>query len=116
MGIKIKMRVYYYKTDSGRSPVIEYIESLTEAEQARFFDVFTEIEKSGLDAARVAFKPLAGKLWEIKFSALGGGYRILYVLMGKESMVWLHAFKKKTQKTPARHLNLALKRLKEVMS
>ena len=31
------------------------------------------------------------------------------------TMVWLHAFKKKTQKTPAGDLELAEKRMKEVL-
>ncbi len=94
----------------------DYIEGLAESDQARFFEVSEEIELNGLEAARVIFKPLQGKLWEIKFTAVGGGYRILYAIVTKDSMVWLHAFKKKTQKTPPKELELALKRLKEVMS
>ena len=94
----------------------DYIDGLPEGDQARFFEVLEEIERHGLEAARIILKPLQGKLWEIKFSAVGGGYRILYAIITKDSMVWLHAFKKKTQKTPAKELGLALKRLKEVMS
>jgi len=31
-------------------------------------------------------------------------------------MIWLHAFKKTTQKTPKNDLRLAIKRMKEVLS
>lgn len=110
------MRVFYYKTSSGRSPVTDYIDGLPVTDQSRFLEIAQEIELHGLNAARMVFKPLQGKLWEIKFTSVGGGYRILYVMIDRDSMVWLHAFKKKTQKTPAKELSLALKRLGEVLS
>lgn len=116
LGVIQRMKVYYYIAASGRSPVTDYIDGLPESDQARFFEVSAEIEKHGLEAARIIFKPLQGKLWEIKFTAVGGGYCILYAIITKDSMVWLHAFKRKTQKTPPKELELALKRLKEVIS
>lgn len=45
-----------------------------------------------------------------------GGYRIAYVLVERSSMVWLHAFKKRSQKTKQDDLELAMKRMKEVLS
>lgn len=65
---------------------------------------------------RVEFKQLSGKLWEIKFTSKGGKYRIAYVVVVGDKMVWLHAFKKKTQKTPKNDLEIAEKRMKEVFS
>jgi len=115
MGIIILMKVFLYKTASGRSPITDYIDKLPEPDQARFLDVLTEIESCGLNAVRVIFKPLEGKLWEIKFRSVGGGFRVLYVLMSKDTMVWLHAFHKKTQKTPAKDLKIALTRMKEIL-
>ncbi len=38
-----------------------------------------------------------------------------YVLVTAEEMVILHAFRKSTQKTPLRDLDLAEKRMKEVL-
>lgn len=109
------MHVSLYTAPSGRSPVEEFILSLPKADQARFADVYKGIKEYGLDCPRVIFKHLRGKLWEIKFSAPGGGYRICYVTIQKDSMVWLHAFKKMTQKTPAKDLNLAEQRMKETL-
>ena len=109
------MRVFFYTTGSGRSPIREYIDALPQADQARFLEILEEVERNGLNAARVIFKPLEGKLWEIKFRSKGGGYRVLYFLLTKDAMVWLHAFKKNTQKTPSKDLDLALSRMREVM-
>ena len=109
------MIVAFYQTSSGRSPVEEFIAELPKADRARFTDVFEGVEKYGLGCPRVQFRQLRGKLWEIKFSAVGGGYRIAYVVVEGQTMVWLHAFKKKTQKTLTDDLELAEKRMKEVL-
>src|SRR5258708_3843129 len=109
------MRVNFYELTSGRSPVEEFIESLPKADQARFAEVIVGIEQFGLAYSRVQFKPLRGKLWEIKFSSQGGGFRMAYVLITGEEIVILHAFRKSTQKTPLRDLDLAEKRMKEVL-
>ena len=109
------MNVLFYKTGSLRSPVEEFIASLPKEDQVRFLDVYKGIKEYGLEYPRATFKPLEGKLWEIKFSAKGGGYRVAYVLLRGDEMLWLHAFKKTTQKTPARDLELARKRMKEFL-
>jgi phage-related protein len=109
------MRIDYYKTTSGRRPVKEYILDLSKQDQARFFEVYEGIKDKGLNYHEVVFRPLSGKLWEIKFSAPSGGFRIAYVLIDKDFMIWLHVFRKTTQKTPKNDLWLAEKRMKEVL-
>ena len=109
------MRVAFYTSQSGRSPVEDFIDSLSKSDQARFRDVFDGIQSSGLDCPRVQFRQLRGKLWEIKFTSPSGGYRIAYVVVLKDVMVWLHVFKKTTQKTPLRDLDIAEKRMQEIL-
>src|SRR5687768_17419132 len=109
------MKIYLFETSTGNSPIKKFIDKLPKADQARFVEIFEEIEKHGLSAVRVIFKPLEGKLWEIKLKAPNAGYRVLYVLMERDMMIWLHAFSKKTQKTPLTELEIARKRLKEVL-
>lgn len=51
---------------------------------------------------------------ELRFRDRSGAYRVIYVL-AHESDVWLvHAFKKKTQKTPKRNIEVAQQRLREI--
>ena len=109
------MRVLFYKTRSGRMPVKEFISDLAKPDQARFIEVVESVERFGLGCPRVQFRQLRGKLWEIKFSGIGGGCRVAYVLLDKEQMIWLHAFKKEGQKTPLNDIRLAEKRMKEVV-
>lgn len=109
------MEVLFYKSASGRSPIRIFIEDQPEEDQARILNVLDEIENHGFAAARVTFKPIEGKLWEIKFHSVGGGYRILYITVSSNSIVWLHLFKKKTQKTPMKDLKIARSRMKEIL-
>jgi|SRR3989338_1277710 len=110
------MRIYFYETQPGHSPVRRFIEGLPKEDQARFLEAIDTIEAIGLNAARIIFKPIDGKLWEIKFRSVRASYRVFYVMLERDLMVWLHAFSKKTQKTPQKELDLARKRMKEVLS
>lgn len=109
------MEVGFYRSASGRSPVREFLDHLSKPDQARFADVAEGIEQHGLACPRVRFRQLDGKLWEIKFATATGKFRIAYVVVTRELMIWLHVFKKARQRTPGHDLEVARQRLREVM-
>lgn len=110
------MIVYFYKTAAGRSPIEAYIDRLPDRDKARFMEVVEELEQNGLQAARLVLKPIDGKLWEIKFRSYSGSFRVFYIMISKETMIWLHVFSKKSQKTPQKELKIARSRMKEILS
>jgi phage-related protein len=59
-------------------------------------------------------KHLDGKLWEMRMKGRDGIARAVYVTASAERVVVVHAFVKKTQKTPRRALEIARMRAKEV--
>jgi phage-related protein len=60
--------------------------------------------------------PSIGKgVHELRFKDRSGIYRVIYFLAGKGMIHLLHAFSKKTQQTPPQNIELAKKRLKEVV-
>ncbi len=59
-------------------------------------------------------KHLEGKLWEMRMKGKDGIARAIYLTAKGERVVVLHAFVKKTQKTPPRALEIARERAKEV--
>ncbi len=59
-------------------------------------------------------KPLRDKLWEMRMSGRDGIARAIYVTARGRRIVILHAFVKKTQKTPPQAIRLALARAKEL--
>ena len=109
------MKVVFYQTLSGRRPVEEFILGLSFSDQALFKSIWDVIGREGLQYPFVQFKHLEGKVWKIKFKGVDGSYRIAYVVLSGPRMIWLHAFKKKTQKISPLDLGLALKRMREVL-
>jgi phage-related protein len=82
----------------------------------RFLRIVELIELHGLAAMREPhIKHLEGKLWEMRMKGKDGIARAIYVTAERERIVVLHAFTKKTQKTPARALDVARTRAKEVV-
>ena len=53
--------------------------------------------------------------YELRIKDKKGQYRIIYVLALKDKIVIPHAFKKKTQKTPKKEIDLSKSRLKELL-
>jgi phage-related protein len=54
-------------------------------------------------------------LFELRLKATEGIGRVLYCTVSGRRIVVLHQFVKKTQKTPAREIALARKRMKELL-
>lgn len=52
--------------------------------------------------------------WEIKVSEKEGQFRVVYLVRRRDRIYVLHAFQKKTRRTPKREIALAKKRFKEI--
>lgn len=109
------MKILFYETLRKRSPVTDFIDSQGKKDQATIIAALQSVSEDGLNAKGCQFRQLEGKLWEIKIKAPSGGYRLLYITLDKELLFILHAFKKKTQKTPKKEISIARKRLKEIL-
>ncbi|MBI2039917.1 type II toxin-antitoxin system RelE/ParE family toxin [Candidatus Microgenomates bacterium] len=110
-----KWKVNYYILLSGNSPVKEFLDVNLKA-KVKALRIFSNIEEYGLTSVTPHIKKLTGTpLWEIRI--LGeDSVRILYVTRQEKQVLLLHAFVKKTNKTPTKEINVALVRLKEVDS
>lgn len=106
------LTVRFYVAASGAEPVRDWLKSL--ALDAR--------KAIGEDIKTVQFgwplgMPLVGKvepgLWEVRSDIPGGIARVLFTTVGP-TMVLLHGFVKKTNKTPKADLKLAQQRRIEV--
>ena len=109
-------KVIYYKTEDGENPVKEFIESLNEKQQRKIIRVLTYVEEYGLVIAIRHVKKLSGTpLWEIRILGVDN-IRVLYAIYLSNSIVLLHGFIKKSQKTPPYAIQTALLRLKDRQS
>jgi len=100
-----------YLNDSVRVEV----ESLSVEHRAQFRRIVELIAAKGLERVHEPYiKHVEDKLWEMRLSGRGGIARVVYVTASGRRIVLLHAFEKKTRKTPRRALEIARARAKEV--
>jgi phage-related protein len=91
------------------------VESLSTEHRAKFRRIVELIAAKGLERVREPYvKHVEDKLWEMRLSGRDGIARIIYVTASGRRIVLLHAFEKKTQKTPQRALDIARSRAREV--
>jgi phage-related protein len=110
------VRVTFAAAASGRSYFERFIQDLSIQDRAIVLAVFKDVEDYGFDAKGCEFRQIENKLWEMKIRAPTGGYRFFYVTLLGEHIHVLHSYKKQGQKTPIRELDVARKRLREVLS
>ncbi len=96
-----------YRTALGRSPVREFLRTLSLSEQRAVASAMGLVAREGLVAAR----HLRGSLYEVGVEARRQGLRILFAQEAKFILLSLVGFQKKTRKTPANELAIAQQRL-----
>ncbi len=110
-GLKTKPRRCWrdYRTAAGGRPVKDFLDALTDEEVAEIVAGMKDVVERGLAAA----KHLRGDLYEVRADASSRSFRLLFSAEGRfgHVLLSLSAFAKKTQKTPARELDVAEKRL-----
>lgn len=93
---------------------VNELREFSEEVQLEFEAYFKILELEGkLDLPHA--KKVTRDLFEIRIK-LKGEYRGFYAYIGKLDIVVLHFFRKKTQKTPKKDLELAQRRLKQYES
>ena len=106
-----KLNAIFYRSASGNEPAREWLKSLPRPERKLI----------GEDIAYVQFKwpigkprvdHLHGAVWEVRTSLSNRIARTLFAVDGS-TMILLHGFIKKTQRTPASEISLAKRRFKE---
>lgn len=106
--------VKFYRTRSGASPVDDFILRSEKSVQSKVFRQIRYLNEFGLTSSNPSLKKIIGtNLWEIRI--LGrNSIRVICVMIINNQIVVLHIFKKKSQKTPKKELNIALKRYKDL--
>ena len=104
-----------WRVETFGAVVDEELESLEPSLKARFLHICELLETfgpSGVGAPHI--RHLVEKLWEIRMNCRSGIARAIYLTVAERRIVVVHAFVKKTQKTPRTAIETALARAKEV--
>ena len=112
----MKWEVKFYKTKDNKSPVEEWLNNLNLKTQAKIIRSLNLLEKFNINLKQPYVKPLEDKLYEIRIKDTQGIYRIIYFAHTGKQFIMLNGFTKKTQKTPRKEIDLALKRKEEFLN
>jgi|SRR5208283_4504348 len=110
LGLK-RLPASFYRSDSGREPVREWLKGLEPEDSKAIGEDVKDVEFSWPIGMRLV-RRLGRELWEVRSSLPRGRIARVLFCVDHGSMVLLHGFIKKTQKTPPRDIALALKRIK----
>lgn len=112
-GLEKKLPAYFYASPGGNEPVREWLKA-TPAQDRKTIGLDIATVEYGWPVGMPLCRSLGNGLWEVR-SGIGDGKiaRVIFCTAGSR-MVLLHGFVKKTQKTPARDLQLALNRKREI--
>jgi len=101
----------FYQTPTGNEPVREWLKTLSkDARHAIGTD--TALVQTNWPVGKPLVDGFGGGLYEVRTSIDGNIYRVLFCLDGS-TMVLLHGFQKKSQKTPKADLELARRRMRD---
>jgi phage-related protein len=81
---------------------------------AELLDLIAHGESLGMPVSR-PMPAIATGVHELRVKDASGQYRVFYYTKVKDQILVFHCFNKKTQVTPKRDLELAKKRLKELL-
>jgi phage-related protein len=90
------------------------LEGLPNDMRSRFVRVANLLEQFGpKEVGMPHVRSLGNRLWEIRVSGRDGIARGIYLIAFAKKIIILHVFIKKSQKTPAKALDIATRRAKE---
>jgi phage-related protein len=108
------MPVRFFKSETGREPVREWLRSLPDAEKL-FIGVDIKTVQFGWPLGMPLVRGLSPGIWEVRTKLENRVSRVLFTVF-ENQIILLHGFIKKIQKTPKDDLNLAIRRLKQIRS
>jgi len=107
--------VEYYRDTKGNEPAADFIDSLSVGMRAKVFRVIDLLGNYGVLLKEPYTKRIKDKIREIRIKDKQGAVRVLYFTFTNRRFILLHGFVKKTDKTPAKEIELAEKRLTDFL-
>jgi len=114
MSLNRPVPVVFFALDSGREPVLDWLKDL-DKESKRAIGEDIKTLQFGWPIGMPLARKMDDNLWELR-SKLDRGIARTFFTVFRNKLVLLHGFIKKSQKTPAKELSLARRRLKKLRS
>ncbi len=99
--------VQYYIDNKGKAPVREYIDTLNLKEKAKVLKYIDFLRQNDGKLDEPYSRHIEGKIRELRVDFHHNRHRIFYFSFIGKKIIFLHAFLKKTAKTPINEINQA---------
>jgi phage-related protein len=109
-GFRLEAR--FFRTTAGTEPVREWLKSLEQVDRKSIGEDIKTVQ-FGWPLGMPLVRKLETNLWEVRSNLKDRIARVVFTVHDN-TMILLHGFIKKAQKTPATDLNMARKRLAEL--
>lgn len=106
--------VVFFRTEAGNEPVREWLQGLAR-EDRKTVGEDIKTAQFGWPIGMPLIRKLASDLWEVRSRISNGISRVMFTVDG-QTMVLLHGFQKKSQRTPPADLMTAKRRLAQLRS
>ena len=107
--------IIFYETDFGDKPVEEFLSGLDPAVRAKIVRTLELLRTQDIVPAKFWKKLSGSDLWEVRVEYAGNIYRVLTAFAKNNRVILLHAFQKKSQRTPRQDMEIALQRQKRYL-
>ncbi|MGH3086577.1 MAG: type II toxin-antitoxin system RelE/ParE family toxin [Rubrobacteraceae bacterium] len=109
-------KTVYYKSAAGNVPVKEFIETQSVEARGAIFEDLRQLREVNVRLGAPRVRKLEGRdFWELRTRVAGNVYRTFYFAHVGRKFVLLHAFQKKSRRTPVRELDTAEARMRDYL-
>jgi phage-related protein len=102
-----KWKIVYYEESNGKCPVLDFINSLKVANQAKVTSWLSLLEEKGPVLPRPYADVLRNGIHELRIKLSGNQVRILYFFYFKDFIVLTNSFVKTTSKVPEKQMRIS---------
>ena len=106
----MKFEVEFYKTENGKEPIAEFLDSLDNKMAAKLVGLMEILEEKGTELRMPYSEHLEEGIFELRCKQGSNITRVLYFFFVGQKIIMTNGFIKKTQKTPPKEIKLAKER------
>lgn len=107
---------FYQKSSNGIMPVKEYLSKLSTKEYTKAYRYIEYLRLSNGYLEEPYSKHIKGKIRELRVDYFHNKHRLFYFTFLDKKIIILHAFNKKSKKTPIKELNKAKQYYNDVIT
>ncbi len=113
---KDEYKVKFFQNTKGEVPIIDYLEKTNKKERAKILKYVEFLKDNEGYLDEPYSKHILGKIRELRVDFGKNKHRIFYFTFIKKTIILLHAFLKKTNKTPVGEIKKAEENFKDAVN